>query len=90
MTKKLKEEARLRENAQEAKMNLETKLTVLCKQVETVRADAIPKFKASQSFIDACVVYYGDGFEDCLKYVKSIYPNLDLKSPWTTHCRRPL
>ena len=36
------------------------------------------EFKASQPFIDSCVVYYGDGFEDCLKQVKSIYPNLDL------------
>jgi len=35
-------------------------------------------FKALQPFIDACAVYYGDGFEDCLKQVKSVYPNLDL------------
>ena len=42
------------------------------------RADAIAKFKASQPFIDSCAVYYGDGFEDCLKQVKSVYPHLDL------------
>ena len=36
------------------------------------------EFKASQPFIDACAVYYGDGFEDCLKQVRSVYPNLDL------------
>ena len=42
-------------------------MTAICGQVETARADAIAEFKASQPFIDACVVYYGDGFEDCLK-----------------------
>ena len=47
-------------------------------QVETARVDAITKFKASQPFIDACTVYYGNGFEDCLKQVKSVYPQLDL------------
>ena len=48
-------------------MNLEAKLMAICGQVETVRADAITKFKTSLPFIDACVVYYGDRFEDCLK-----------------------
>lgn len=42
------------------------------------RADAVIDFKASQPFIDACAVYYGDGFEDCLKLVKTVYLNLDL------------
>ena len=46
--------------------------------METARADAVKEFKASQPFIDSCFVYYGDGFEDCLKQVKSIYPHLDL------------
>ena len=50
----------------------------LCGQVELVRADTIIEFKASQPFIDACVVYDGDRFEDCLKQVKSDYPHLDL------------
>lgn len=36
------------------------------------------EFRASQSFIDVCVVYYGDGFEDCLKQVRSAYLDLDL------------
>ena len=34
---------------------------------EIARADAITDFKASYPFIDACAIYYGDGFEDCLK-----------------------
>ena len=42
------------------------------------RANAVKEFKAFQPFIDSCAVYYGDRFEDCLKQVKSIYPNLDL------------
>ena len=41
-------------------------------------ADAVKEFKASQPFIDSCAVYYGIGFKDCLKQVKSIYPYLDL------------
>ena len=35
------------------------------------------EFKASQTFIDSCAEYYGDGFEDCLKQVKSICLHLD-------------
>ena len=50
----------------------------ICGQVETAKVDSIVEFKASQPFINACVVYYGDRFEDCLKQVGSIYPNLDL------------
>lgn len=42
------------------------------------RADVVNEFKASQPFIDSCAVYYGDGFEDCLKQVKFVYRNLDL------------
>ena len=47
-------------------------------QVETTRANTITEFKTLQLFIDSCVVYYGDGFKDCLKQVKSIDPHLDL------------
>ena len=42
------------------------------------RANAVTEFKASQPFIDSCTVYYGDGFEDYLKQVKSVYSYLDL------------
>ena len=78
LTEKLKEETHLQEKAQEAKANLETELMVLYEQVEIAKADAIAKFKASRPFIDAFAVYYGDEFEDCLKQVRSVYPNLDL------------
>ena len=78
LTEKLKEEARLWEKEQEAKANLEKELTALCEQVETTRVDVIKKFKASQPFIDTSAIYYGDRFEDCLKKVRYVYPNLDL------------
>ena len=50
----------------------------LCGKVETARADAVTDFRALQLLIDAYAVYYGDRFEDCLKQVKSVFPNLDL------------
>ena len=67
LNEKLKDEAHLREKAQEEKINLEAELMAICGQVETARADAITEFKASQPFIDTCAIYYGDGFKDCLK-----------------------
>ena len=42
------------------------------------KADAVTEFKVSQPFIDACAIYYGGGFEDCLKQVRFFYLNLDL------------
>nr|POE73894.1 hypothetical protein CFP56_42309 [Quercus suber] len=78
VTEKLKQESILRKKEQEAKKKLEAKLTAICGQVETTRADAITEFKASQPFIDACTIYYGDKFKDYLKHVKTVYPNLDL------------
>ena len=45
--------------------------------METARADAVNEYKASQPFIDFCGGYYGEGFEDCLKQVKFLYPHLD-------------
>ena len=42
------------------------------------KVDAVKEFRVSQKFINAFAEYYGDGFEDCLKQVKSIYPYLDL------------
>ena len=42
------------------------------------KVDAGNEYKASYPFIDFCGGYYGEGFEDCLKQVKSLYPYLDL------------
>ena len=46
--------------------------------MEIARANVVKEFKTSQTFIDSCAFYYVDGFEDCLKQVKSVYPHLDL------------
>ena len=78
ITEKLKQESNLREKAQKDKDSLETELTTLREQTEKAKANAVVDFKASQSFIDACVVYYGEGFDDCLKQVGSIYLDLNL------------
>ena len=78
LNEKLKEETCQQEKEQEAKATLEKELTALLGQVERTRANAVTEFKASQPFIDSYTVYYGDGFEDCLKQVKSVYPHLDL------------
>ena len=53
-------------------------VTALREKVETVKTDAIQKFKTSQSFIDSYADYYGTGFDDCLKQVASAFPELDL------------
>ena len=75
-----KTEARIQRSREgtEDKDSLETELTTLREQTEKAKANAVVDFKASQSFIDACVVYYGKGFDDCLKQVGSIYLDLDL------------
>ena len=74
---KLEEEGRQRKKEQEAKEMVEKELTTLFEQVETAKSDAVNKYKASEPFIDFCVGYYGEGFEDCLKQVKSLYLHLD-------------
>ena len=77
-TKMLTEETHRLEEAEKAKTNLATKLAALHEQMEKARADVMAKFRISQPFFNACGVYYGNGFEDCLKQVKAAYPNLDL------------
>ena len=57
---------------------LQEEVTALREKLETAEADAVQKFKASQSFIDSCADYYGTGFDDCLKQVASAFPELDL------------
>ena len=59
-------------------MTVEKELAAFLRQVEMARVDIVKEFKASQPFIDSYAIYYGDGFEDCLKQVKCIYPHLDL------------
>ena len=47
-------------------------------KAETVKTNAIQKFKTSQLFIDSYADYYGTGFDDCLKQVASAFSELDL------------
>ena len=77
LNEKLKEETHQREKAEKAKASMEKELMAHFKQVEMARTDAIMEYKASQPFNDACTVYYGEGFDDCLKQVGSVYPDLD-------------
>lgn len=80
LKEKLEEESRWQKSEQETKLTAKKELKSILSQVETARNDAVMEFMDSQSFIEACVVYYGNGFEDCLKQVKSVYPNLDLST----------
>ena len=76
-----KEVKELREKLVEAvseKQKLQEEVTTLQEKAKTVGADAVQKFKTSQSFIDSCADYYGTGFDDCLKQVASAFPELDL------------
>ena len=63
---------------EKAKTNLAMELASLREQMERAKVNAMADFKASQPFIDACAVYYNDGFEDCLKQVGFVYQDLDL------------
>ena len=53
-------------------------MTALSERVETAGTDVVQEFKASQSFMDSCAEYYGTGFDDYLKQVASVFPELDL------------
>nr|POE62467.1 hypothetical protein CFP56_26398 [Quercus suber] len=77
-TKVLAKETHRLEEAEKAKTNLVIELAALRKQMEKAKANAMVEFRISQPFFDACGIYYGDEFEDCLKQVRAAYPNLDL------------
>ena len=77
LKEKLEEEDHQKDKEQKAKVTVEKELTALLGQVETAKDDAMKEFRASQAFIDSCAKYYGDGFEDYLKQVKSLYPHLN-------------
>ena len=71
----------LREKLVEAgsqKQKFQEEVTALQEKVETAGTDVVQKFKMSQSFIDSCADYYSTGFDDCLKQVASVFPELDL------------
>lgn len=46
--------------------------------MDKAKADAVGEFWVSQPFFDVCGVFYGDGFDNCLKQIGAIHPDLDL------------
>ena len=78
LKEKLEEEGRQRKKDLEAKETAEKELATLLGQVEMTKANAVKEFNDLQAFIDSFTEYYGVGFEDCLKQVKSNYLDLDL------------
>ena len=78
LKEKLQEEGHQQKKDLEAQETAEKELVTLLGQVETAKANAAKEFKDSQASIDSCAKYYGVGFGDCLKQVKSNYPDLDL------------
>ena len=78
LNNELKEVKGKLEEADRQKEKLQQEVMALHEKVETARTDAVQEFKASQSFIDSYAEYYGTGFDDCLKQVASVFPELDL------------
>ena len=78
LNNELKEVRGKLEEADCQKEKLQQEVTALSERVETVGTDVVQEFKASQSFIDSYAEYYGTGFDDCLKQVASVFPELDL------------
>ena len=78
LNNELKEVRGKLEEADCQKEKLQQEVMALHEKVETARTDAVQEFKASQSFIDSYAEYYGTGFDDCLKQVASVFPELDL------------
>ena len=77
-TKALAKKTHRLEEAKKAKTNLATEVASLREQKERARVDAVAEFCISQPFFDPCGIYYGEGFEDCLKQVRAAHPNLNL------------
>ena len=46
--------------------------------MDKAKADTVVAFRILQPFFDECGIYYGDGFEDCLKQVTTLYLDQDL------------
>ena len=78
LNQELKEVREKLEEVDRQNDKLREEVTALGQRVQMDGADAVRDFKATQSFIDSCVGYYGTGFDDCLKQVASAFPELDL------------
>ena len=78
LNQELKEVREKLEEVDRQNDKLREEVTALGQRVQTAEADTVRDFKATQSFIDSCVGYYGIGFDDCLKQVASAFLELDL------------
>lgn len=74
----LAEETCQGEEAEKAKTNLALELAVLHDEMVKAKVDVVVELQVSQPFFDTCDIYYGDGFDNCLKQVGVVYRNLDL------------
>nr|POE78252.1 hypothetical protein CFP56_62647 [Quercus suber] len=55
-----------------------TELATLREQMDKAKVDLVAAFRISQPFFEKCGIFYGDGFDDYLKQVTTVYPDLDL------------
>ena len=46
--------------------------------MEKAKVDVVAEFHVFQPFFDVCSIYYGIGFNDCLKQLGAAYPDLNL------------
>ena len=74
----LEKETRRREELEKMTTNLTIELAALQEQIKKAKVDIVAVFRTSQPYFDECGVYYGDGFDDCLKQVAAFYLDLDL------------
>lgn len=74
----LKKEIHRQEELEKTATKLSMELDALRDQMEMAKADAMAAFLTSQPFFDECSIYYSNSFDDYLKQVAAIYPNLDL------------
>ena len=58
--------------------NLMIELAGLREQIKKAKVDVVAAFRTSQPYFDECGIYYGDGFDDCLKQVAAFHLDLDL------------
>jgi len=74
----LKNETCHYEDLAKVNTNLTMELAALREQMKPAKADAMVGLRISQPYYDECGGFYGDGFDDCLKQVATLYPHLDL------------
>ena len=74
----LEKETRSCEELEKMTTNLTIELAALREQIKKAKVDVVAAFRTSQPYFDECGIYYGNGFDDCLKQVATFYLDLDL------------